>query len=102
MVLGSPQILRTLRVGGKWCASGSLVTNKPGSLRDLETESWNLETEKRVHRIHGTLETGLHVDGPQPGGPHKGGRRITYAIKKFLNVFLSTRISDVHNFPEIC
>ena len=36
----------------------------PGSLkpdsRDPETETGNLETEKRVHRIHGTLETGLH------------------------------------------
>ena len=26
---------------------------------DPETETGNLETEKRVHRIHGTLETGL-------------------------------------------
>ena len=44
---------------GSW----ALVTNNPGSLkpdsRDPETETGKLETEKRVHRIHGTLETGL-------------------------------------------
>jgi hypothetical protein len=37
----------------------------PGSLkpdpRDPDTETGNLEIEKRVHRIHGTLETGLHM-----------------------------------------
>ena len=41
----------------------ALVTNNPGSLkrdsRDPETETGNLETEKRVHRIHDSLETGL-------------------------------------------
>ena len=70
----------TIWVGGKLVAGGSLVTNNPGSLkpdsRDPETETGNLETEKRVHRIHGTLETGLHKDPSQPGGPLKGGRRI--------------------------
>ena len=70
----------TRQVGGKWCASGSPVTNNPGSLKPdskvPETETGNLETEKRVHRIHDTLETGLHNDPSQPGGPHKGGRRI--------------------------
>ena len=29
--------------------------------RDRETETGSLETEQRVHRIHGTLETGLHI-----------------------------------------
>ena len=58
------------------------ASNKhPGSLkpdfRDPETETGKLETEKRVHRIHGTLETGLQKDASQPGGPHKGGRRIS-------------------------
>ena len=42
--------------------SWDLVTNNPGSLkpdsRDPETETGNLETERRVHKIHGTLETG--------------------------------------------
>ena len=80
MTLGSPQIQSTLRVGGKLVAGGTLVTTIPGSLkpdsRDPEIETGNLEIEKRVHRIHGTLETGLHKDAPQPGGPHKGGRRI--------------------------
>ena len=72
--------LGTILVDGKWFPSGSLVTNNPGCLkpdsRDLETETGNLETEKRVHKIHDTLETGLHKDASQPGGPHKGGRRI--------------------------
>ena len=61
-------------------ASRALSNTNPGSLkpdsRDPETETGNLETEKRVHRIHGTLETGLHKDASQPGGPLKGGRRI--------------------------
>ena len=55
----------------------ALVTIIPGSLkpdsRDPETETGSLETEKRVHRIHGTLEKGLHKDASQPGGPHRGG-----------------------------
>ena len=51
--------------------------------RDPGTETGSLETEKRVHRIHGTLETGLHKDAPQPGGPHKRGRRI---YNNFLGV----------------
>ena len=33
---------------------------KPDS-RDPEAETGSLETEKRVHRIHGTLETGVHI-----------------------------------------
>ena len=44
--------------------------------RNPETETGSLETEKRVHRIDDRLETGLHKDASQPGGPHKGGRRI--------------------------
>ena len=80
VILGSPQILSTRLVGGKLVAGGSLVTNNPGSLkpdsRDPETETGNLETEKRIHRMHDTLETGLRKDASQPGGPHKGGRRI--------------------------
>ena len=65
VILGSSQILRPSRVGGKLVAGGTLVTTIPGSLkpdsRDLETETGSLETGKRVHRIHGTLETGLHM-----------------------------------------
>ena len=74
-------------VGGNWYCSGTLVTTIPGSLkpdsRDPETETGDLEIEKRVHRIHGTLETGLQHDPSQPGGPHKVGRRIllTYGAK---------------------
>ena len=76
MVLGSSQILRPSLVDGKLGAGGSLVTNNPGSLkpdsRDPETETGSLEIEKRVHRIHGTLETGLHKDASQHGGPTGG------------------------------
>ena len=70
----------TFLVSGKLVGSRALSNTNPGSLRpdsrDPETETGNLETEKGVDRIHGTLETGLHKDPSQPGGPHKGGRRI--------------------------
>ena len=53
-----------LRVSGQWCASGSLVTNYPGSLksdsRDSEFETGSLKTEKRVDRIHDTLQSIPH------------------------------------------
>ena len=67
--------------GWWWMEDPRALSNTiPGSLkpdpRDPETETGNLETEKRVHKIHGTLETGLHKDASQLGGPHKGGRRI--------------------------
>ena len=96
VILGSPQILRTLWVDGKVVAGGSLVTNNPGSLktdsRDLETEIWNHEIEKKVHRIHDTLETGLHKDASQPGGPLKGGRWISYDPFKIPMSFLLKRV----------
>ena len=78
MFLGSPQILSTRQVGGKCVGSRALATTIPGSLkpdsRDPETETRNLENEKRVHWIHGTMETGLYNDASQPGGRHKGQR----------------------------
>ena len=40
--------------------------------RDPETETGSLAIERRLHGIHGTLETGLRKDASQPGGPHKG------------------------------
>ena len=65
MILGSPQILSTRQVEGNWYGSRTLVTTIPGSLkpesRDPVTETGNLEIEKRVHRIQGTLETGLQI-----------------------------------------
>ena len=80
----------TFRVGGKLACSRALSNTIPGSLkpdyRDPETETGNLETEKRVHRIHGTLDTGLHKDASQPGGPLKGGRRIF--LRMFPDFFL--------------
>ena len=57
--------LGTFLVEGNSGASRALSNTNPGSLRpdsrDPETEIGNLETGKRVHRIHGTLETGLHM-----------------------------------------
>ena len=64
-ILGSSQILRRSLVGGIWYCSRALSNTNPGSLkpdsRHPETETGDLETEKRVHRILGTLETGLHM-----------------------------------------
>ena len=99
MILGYPQILGTLLVEGKLGGSRALRNTIPGFLRpdpgslrpdsrDPETETGNLETEKRVHRIHDTLETGLHKDASQPGGPPKGGRRIYLYIFFFFFIFL--------------
>ena len=52
----------TRQVEGKCVDPRALVTTIPGSLkpdsRDPETETGSLETEKRVHRIHGSLDTG--------------------------------------------
>ena len=63
-------------VGDNWYGSGTPVTIITGSLkpdsRDPQTETGSLETEKRVRRIHGSLETRLHKDALQAGGPHKG------------------------------
>ena len=66
----------TFRVGGKLVHPRAQVTTIPGSLkpdsRDPETETGNLETEKRVHRIHGTLETGLHMMPRSLVAPSRG------------------------------
>ena len=76
--------LGTNLVGGRMVASRALSNTIPGSLkpesRDPETETGSLEIEKMVHRIHGTLEPGLHKDPSQPGGPLKGRRRITFGM----------------------
>ena len=65
------------RVDGKLVASRALSNTNPGSLRpdsrDPETETGNLETDLRIHKIHGTLETGLHIhNSSQPGAPTRG------------------------------
>ena len=56
--------LATNLVDAKCVGSRALSNTNPGSLKpdsgDPETETGSLEIEKRVHRIHGTLETGLH------------------------------------------
>ena len=82
----------TFRVEGKLVGSRALSNIIPGSLkpdhRDPETGTGNLEIEKRVHGIHGTLETGLHKDAPQLGGPHKGGRRIWLFVCLFVCVLV--------------
>ena len=62
----------TLQVEGNWYGSRTLVTHsgslKPDS-RDPETET---ESEKRVHRINGTLESGLHMIPHSLVAPPKG------------------------------
>ena len=56
----------------------------PGTVsRDPEHEIGSLETEKGVHSMHGTLETGL-----QPGGPHKGGPADFLAFPLYINSYL--------------
>ena len=61
-ILGASQIQSIRQVEGKCVGSRALSNTIPGSLkpdhRDPGTGTGNLETE-RVHRIHGTLETGL-------------------------------------------
>ena len=54
-------------MNGSWRV---LVTKIPGS------ETGSLETEKRVHRIHDTLDHRIADDAPQLIGLHKGGWRI--------------------------
>ena len=56
------------KLGGSWALGNRIpgfLRPDPGSLRpdsrDPETETGNLETEKRVHRIHDTLELELHM-----------------------------------------
>ena len=53
-------------------------SNSPGSLKptlgDPEAETGNLETEKRVHRSHDTLEAGLQIIG----APTRGSSGLGY------------------------
>ena len=81
---GANPDLGTILVGGNWYGSGTLVATIPGSLkhdsRDPETETGNLETEKRVHRIHGTLETGLHMIPRSLVAPSRGAGGLSYHV----------------------
>ena len=76
MNLGSPQILSTRQIEGKLVGSRALSNTIPGSLkpdhRDPETGTGNLEIEKKVHRIHDTLETGLHMMPRSLVAPSRG------------------------------
>ena len=69
-------------VGGKWFGPQALSNTIPGSLkpdsRDPETETRSLEIEKRVHRIHGTLETGLHMIPRSLVAPSRGAGGLIY------------------------
>ena len=82
MILGSPQILAIRQVEGKLVHPRAQVTTIPGSLkpdsRDPETETGNLETEKRVHRIHDTLGTGLHMMPRSLVAPTTGAGGLTH------------------------
>jgi translation initiation factor 6 (eIF-6) len=74
--LEAPPDLGTILVGGKLVGSRALSNTNPGSLKpdstDPETETGNLETEKGVHRIHGTLETGLQIIPRSLVAPSRG------------------------------
>ena len=96
MILGSPQILAIRLVGGKLVHPQALVTTIPGSLkpesRDPETETGNLETEKRAHRIHGTLETGLHMIPRSLVAPTRGAGGF----------FLEVCVCTANSVPRRC
>ena len=69
--------LGTFRVEAKCFGPRALSNTNPGSLkpdsRDPETETGNLETEKRVRRIHGTLEKGVQIMPRSLVAPDKQG-----------------------------
>ena len=77
MILGASQIQSIRLVGGKCVGSRALSNTIPGSLkpdpRDPETETGSLEIEKRVHRIHDTLEAALHMILRGLVAPSRGG-----------------------------
>ena len=102
------------QVGGKLVAGGSLVTNNPGSLKpdsgDPETETGNLETDKRVQRIHDTLETGLHMMPRSLMAPSRGaGGFLRYSfvepilaqIRFHRSVGLDKKITDISEPPVL-
>ena len=94
VILGSSQILRESLVGGKLGGSRALSNTNPGSLkpdsRDPETETGNLETEKRVHRIHDTLETGLHMIPRSLVAPSRGAGGFYWPGEYFYDIYSSS------------
>ena len=88
--------LGTNRVEANWYGSGTLVTIIPGNLkpdpRDPETEIGKLETEKMLHRVHGTLETGLLQYLSQPGGLLKGGPKDFPRLQNLVPEDLETKV----------
>ena len=61
---GSTPDPAAIQVGGKCVGPRALATTIPGHLKLIrypETETGSLETEKRSHRIHDTLETALYM-----------------------------------------
>ena len=70
---------------------GPGVPPDPGTFQvegNPETETGKLETEKRVHRIHGTLETGLHMMPRSLVAPSRGCRRMTGSAFTAMDVAL--------------
>ena len=78
-------------MGGSWALSNT----NPGSLkpdsRDPKTETGNLETEKRVHRIHDTLETGLHMMPRSLVAPTRGAGGLHWVQHNRLLTGLSQK-----------
>ena len=61
-------------VNGSWLGPSNKQSRIPETnSRDLETETGSLETEKRVHKIHDTLGTGLQMMPRSLVAPHKEG-----------------------------
>ena len=62
MILGHPRSKAPARLGVICSSPGPSNNNSRASETDSrDPETGNLETEKRVHRIHGALETGLYM-----------------------------------------
>ena len=80
---------------GKLGTSRALSNTNPGSLkpdsRDPETETGNLETEKRVHRIHDTLETGLHRIPRSLVAPSRGAGGLKNGLMLYVLYIYSYR-----------
>ena len=90
MILGSSQNLTPSLVGGNRLVPGRINKqsriSEPDS-RGPETETGSLEIPNRVQRIHGTLETGLHMMLHSPKTPTRGAGGLSTSAGSGANVF---------------